>query len=97
MTALFEIGELNIAPGAQHRLERNHQEAQAFLDRHALGDFGEIEPDVAHANHLAIDQRQQVYSAYLLADRKSVLWIVTDLSETPAQTVVCLPSEYDGI
>ena len=48
MFPLFPLGQIVATPGALAALERAKQPPTCFLARHAIGDWGELEPtDVA--------------------------------------------------
>ena len=44
MSALFPLGQIVATPGALAALERAKQPPTCFLARHAIGDWGELEP-----------------------------------------------------
>ena len=48
MSALFPLGQIVATPGALAALERAKQPLTCFVARHAIGDWGELDPtDVA--------------------------------------------------
>jgi hypothetical protein len=44
MVALFPLGQIVATPGALAALGRAKQPPTCFLARHAIGDWGELEP-----------------------------------------------------
>ncbi len=44
MFTLFPLGQIAATPGALAALERAKQSPACFLARHAIGDWGELEP-----------------------------------------------------
>ncbi len=97
MNGLFPLYETTVTPGAQLVLARTGKTAGEFIGCHVAGDFGEIDVGSAPENYLSIERDEQVYSAYLLPDLETVLWITTDLADDGKWTLVCLPEEYpDG-
>ena len=44
MFPLFPLGQIVATPGALAALERAKQTPSCFLARHAIGDWGELEP-----------------------------------------------------
>jgi hypothetical protein len=55
MSALFSLGQIVATPGALAALERAKQPATCFLDRHAIGDWGELDPaDIAENEYSVI-------------------------------------------
>ncbi len=52
MFPLFPLGRIVATPGALAALERAKQPPTCFLARHAIGDWGELEPiDMAENEH----------------------------------------------
>src|ERR1700687_5221422 len=55
MFPLFPLGQIVATPGALSALERAKQPPACFLARHAIGDWGELEPtDVAENKYSLI-------------------------------------------
>ena len=55
MSALFPLGQIVATPGALAALERAKQSPTCFLARHAIGDWGELDPaDVAENKYSVI-------------------------------------------
>jgi hypothetical protein len=50
MFPLFPLGRIVATPGALAALERAKQPAACFVSRHAIGDWGELEPSDAAEN-----------------------------------------------
>jgi len=74
MLSLFPLGQIVATPGALAALERANQPPTCFLARHAIGDWGELEPSDAVSHHNAV--ARGVYSYTTIAGEK--LWIITE-------------------
>jgi len=68
MFPLFPLGQIVATPRALAALERAKQPPTCFLARHAIGDWGELEP-----THVAENELQHLQSSALLRPRHN-LW-----------------------
>lgn len=88
---LFELGTIVATPGALDALRAAQQLPYAFLQRHARGDWGEVEAEDWQANDRAVQQGQRLLSVY--TTRKGVrIWLITEWDRSV--TTLLLPSEY---
>ena len=78
MSALFPLGQIVATPGALAALERAKQPPTCFLARHAIGDWGELEPTDIAENLYSLIHGFRLLSSYL-----------TNAGET-----LLLPEEY---
>src|ERR1035438_5905254 len=91
MSALFPPGQIVATPGALAALERAKQPPTCFLARHAIGDWGELEPtDVAENKYSLIHGFRLLSSYQTNAGEK--LWIITEADRSA--TTLLLPEEY---
>ena len=91
MFTLFPLGQIAATPGALAALERAKQPPTCFLDRHAIGDWGELEqPDVAE-NEYSMLHGLRLLSSYQ-TDAGEKLWIITEADRSA--TSLLLPAEY---
>jgi len=91
MFALFLLGEIVATPGALAALERASQPATCFLARHAIGDWGELDPaDIAENEYSVIHGFRLLNSYQTNAGEK--LWIITEADRSA--TTLLLPEEY---
>jgi len=58
MSALFLLGQIVATNGALAALERAKQPPTCFLPRHAIGDWGELEPTDVAENKYSLIQGQ---------------------------------------
>lgn len=89
--SLFSLGQVLATPGALAALEAAGQAPQEFLDRHRIGDWGDLDPEDIKENELALQKGFRLFSAYTLADG-SRIWIISEADR--ASTTILTPSEY---
>jgi hypothetical protein len=81
-------------------LQRAGVSAVSLLSRHATGDWGDVDPEDAAANELAVLQGQRILSAYVLQvpypdsekTTAECIWIITEADRR--STAFLCPSEY---
>ena len=88
---LFPLGATVATPGALAALMECDQSANGFLERHALGDWGELCEEDRQANDEAIADDLRILSSYRLNDGTKI-WIITEADRSV--TTVLLPEEY---
>lgn len=96
MKALFDLGHVHATPGAMAALESSQQKPAEFLDRHATGDWGELDEHDTQANELALADGSRILSAYVTTEGERV-WIITDATDDDGKrlsTCIMLPEEY---
>jgi hypothetical protein len=91
MSALFPLGQLVATPGALAALERAKQPPTCFLARHAIGDWGELEPTDVAENKYSLIHGFRLLSSYE-TDAGEKLWIITEADRSA--TTLLLPEEY---
>jgi hypothetical protein len=92
----FEPGQLAATPGALQALKQSGQTANFFLDRHATGDWGELDQEDWALNDRALKDGSRILSAYRTLKGKK-LWIITEAADNDgkrAATTILLPEEY---
>ncbi len=62
-----------------------------FLQRHAAGDWGEVDAHDKAENEYSLQQGFRLLSAYRLADGTKI-WIITEADRSA--TTLLLPEEY---
>jgi hypothetical protein len=91
MSALFPLGQIVATPGALAALERAKQPPICFLARHAIGDWGELEPTDIAENQYSLIHGFRLLSSYL-TNAGEKLWIITEADRSA--TTLLLPEEY---
>jgi hypothetical protein len=96
MTVKFDLGHVVATPGALEALEAAGQEPGFFLDKHASGNWGDVDADDALLNDEALKDGGRVLSAFKTL-RGVKLWVLTEAVDDDgnrAATTILLPSEY---
>lgn len=87
---LFDIGSLVATPTALRHCVRNNVDPMQLVQRHASGDWGEIDAEDRKANDRAINHDLRIFSSYVVGDGK--VWCITEADRS--STCILLPSEY---
>lgn len=94
---LFDLGRIIITDKATLVLKKHKMNGLELLDRHTVGDWGDISEGDKQANNEALKTGEQLLSAYFLPDETKV-WIITDIEVDDQHhrksTTVLLPEEY---
>src|SRR5262245_38080883 len=92
----FVLGRIVATPGALEALAKAGQTPQEFLYRHHHGDWGNICPEDAFLNDVAVQDGSRLLSAYNLKSGVRI-WLITEAADDnghrPATTLL-LPEEY---
>ena len=89
--ALFPLGRVLCTPGALLKLMRFGVDGGQLLQRHVVGDFGDVCDEDKATNLMAIAEGARVFSSYEVAPRVKV-WVITEADRSA--TTLLLPSEY---
>ena len=89
---MFDLGRVVGTPGAVVALIENDVDATELVTRHALGFWGDLEPEDRAANELALEQGGRIFSAYKLATTGAKVWVITEADRS--STTLLLPEEY---
>jgi hypothetical protein len=95
-TRKFRLGRLVATPGALEALGRAGQEPFCFLERHARGDWGEVDAEDGRLNDEAVRDGSRIFSVYRTLQGEK-LWIITEAvgdDGRRASTCILLPEEY---
>jgi hypothetical protein len=87
----FPLGQLVATPGALQALDEAGQCLEAFLFRHASGDWGDLCEADRQENARALRQGGRLMSTYTLKSGQT-LWIITEADRSV--TTLLLPLEY---
>ena len=87
----YACGQIVATPGALAALERAKQPPTCFLARHAVGDWGELEPSDIAENKYSLIHGFRLLSSYQ-TDAGEKLWIITEADRSA--TTLLLPDEY---
>lgn len=86
----FQLGQTVATPGAQALLQHLHPTFETYLDRHAAGDWGDLDDEDKAANDQAFASGGRLLSAY--ETPLGLLWIITEADRSV--TTLLQPSEY---
>ena len=90
--SLFSLGQLVATPAALALLAAAGENSAELLARHHSGDWGEVPPEDARENELAILQGFRVISSYPVGANGERVWIITEADRS--STCILLPTEY---
>ena len=88
---LFQLGQVVATPGALEALKAAGDDPAAYLNRHAGGDWGELDEADKRENELSVARGLRLLSAYRLSNDTKI-WIITEADRSA--TTLLLPSEY---
>ncbi|KVN59758.1 hypothetical protein WM03_24645 [Burkholderia ubonensis] len=89
-TPLFALGRIVATPGVLDLLDRHGIAADQFLRRHITGDWGDVPPEDAKSNWLAVTHGSRILSRFSVGGERC--WIITEADRRV--TTLLLPSEY---
>ena len=90
--ALFPLGQLVATPGAIEAMAPYENMALRLVGRHVTGDWGDMVDEDKASNDRALLDGSRVFSAYLLPDGETKIWVITEADRSA--TTLLLPSEY---
>lgn len=96
VTMKFGLGRLVATPAALEAIGRAGQDPLFFLERHARGDWGEVDAEDGKLNDEAVRDGSRILSAYRTLKGEKV-WIITEAEGDAGQrasTCILLPEEY---
>jgi len=96
VTMKFRLGQIVATPGALEALQRSGQDPLFFLERHVLGDWGEVDAEDSKLNDESVRDGSRILSAYRTLKGEK-LWIITEAEGDDgrrASTCILLPEEY---
>ena len=88
---LFDLGQIVATPGALETLASLGIEPSTLLDRHIVGDWGDMVEEDKQENDFSVDKYLRIFSAYIIAEDVKV-WVITEADRSV--TTILLPSEY---
>lgn len=88
----LSLGRVVATPGAIAAMDAADTTPMPLLVRHASGDWGDVDEEDARENELSVIHGHRVMSAYILRDKVTKVWIITEADRS--STTILLPSEY---
>jgi hypothetical protein len=89
--ALFDLGLVVATPGALLALHSAGQCASCVLQRHASGDWGELDAEDKRANEAALRDGERLLSKYTTTQGVA-LYVITEHDRS--HTTICRCDEY---
>jgi hypothetical protein len=87
----FSLGHVVATPGALSLLAETGCTAESFLQRHACGDWGDVDVEDWKANDAALAYDDgRLFSSYHIGNQK--IFVITESDRS--STCVLLPSDY---
>jgi hypothetical protein len=96
ITTKFPVGRLLATPAALEAIQSAGQEPLYFLERHARGDWGEVDQEDWKLNDESVREGSRILSAYRTV-KGDKLWIITEAAgedDRWTSTCILLPEEY---
>lgn len=87
---MFHLGQVGITEGAVEALDRTNIMATSILQRHVMGDWGDVTDQDRKSNDLALEMGGRILSSYRLPDHTEI-WVTTEPDRST--TTVLLPGE----
>ena len=87
----FPLGQVVATPGALAAFAATGESLLAFLRLHAMGLWGELDPEDVRENEFSLINGGRLLSAYSLTDGTR-FWIITEADRSA--TTFLLPEEY---
>ncbi len=96
MAPLFPLGRLVIAANLQRALQERDPEhweeaLKALIDRHAVGDWGDLDSYDRGENDRALKHGGRLFSSYTTSSGLKV-WVITEVDRSC--TTALLPDDY---
>ena|SRR5258708_715243 len=89
---LFPLGQIVATPGALAALGKAGQTPLEFLERHARGDWGELDEEDRKENQLSLNRGFRLLSSYRTSSGDTKVWVITEADRSV--TTLLLPEEY---
>lgn len=89
---LFPLGTTVITPGALRALMLQDVSPLLLYDRHAAGDWSDMEPEDQASNAKSVHKDGRIFSSYRVGVQKQKVWVITKADRSV--TTILLPLEY---
>ena len=90
VTSKFSLGNVVVTQGIYALMEAGELNPYQYLQRHEVGDWGDLEKSDLRANEQALKHDGRLFSAYNTSAGR--IWIITEWNRSA--TTILLPSEY---
>ena len=89
---LFSLGQIVCTPGALQALSAERITGAQLLERHEIGDWGDLGESDRQENTLSVAEGFRILSAYTLSRTNAKIWVITEADRS--STTLLLPEEY---
>lgn len=86
----FALGHVVVTPDVAEHFATNGINALDYLGRHASGDWGDMPPEDAALNELALARNSRLLSRYTIAGK--YVWLISEADRS--STTFLFPDEY---
>jgi hypothetical protein len=90
MMGPLPLGRIVATPGASQILSEAGEDLRLLLDRHASGDWGDLDEDDRSENERSLKYGWRILSSYPVGGK--TVWIITEANRSV--TAILLPEEY---
>jgi hypothetical protein len=98
MRTMFPLGTIGISPAALEVLQQANISPNSILERHVLGDWGDMTDSDKKTNELAVEMGGRILSAYNLPAYNlpagTTVWVTTEPDRSA--TNILLPGEINN-
>jgi hypothetical protein len=88
---LFPVGHVVATPAAVDAMEEAGVDPKSLLDRHVVGDFGDMDDVDKEKNRRAVREGTRVFSGYRLSTGETI-YVITEADRS--STTFMLPDDY---
>ena len=89
--ARLPLGQIVAPPGALTALTEAGDSPASFLQRHVVGDWGELDEEDCQENERSVSAGCRLLSAYITSTGVRI-WVITEADRS--STCILLPEEY---
>ncbi|MDN7586624.1 hypothetical protein [Burkholderia seminalis] len=86
----FRLGQIVATRGVLKHLEHHGIQADPYLRRHVMGNWGDVPPEDAAANERAVEHGARILSSYEIVGKR--VWLITEADRSV--TTLLFPEEY---
>jgi hypothetical protein len=87
----FNPGQVVATPGALREFEASGETPFSYLQRHLVGDWGDLKPEDIRENEFSLRAGLRIMSVYKLKSGVGI-WVITEADRS--STCLLLPEEY---
>lgn len=87
----FQPGLVLMTPGVGELIERGLLDPACYLQRHLMGDWGDVDEEDWESNDIGVREGDRLLSAYQVTPTDKI-WIITEWDRSV--TTLLLPCEY---